>query len=502
MKVKIAVCNRRTDKKYKNQEMDWQYISNRNKNPVRTSETAEEYPKLPKEQRSNLKDIGGLVGGWLKGGIRKNGNVLFRTVGLLDADHVPAGFDFCGAVREVFGDLTYFIYSTHSHTPENQRYRLVFLLSREVSEDEYPALMRMVAKQIGMDYFDDSTYQSNRMMYWASCPSNGEFVFEENQGQPLDVDKYMAMYEDWRDISQWPTSSRQSEVIKKETNAQKNPLEKEGTVGVFCRAYPTIHEVMSEFLSDVYAPTANPSRYDYLAADSVAGVVIYDDIFAYSHHTSDPACGQLMNGFDLVRIHKFGDMDEKKSFNAMCEFALSLDKVKLQIAAERKEKADCDFENAENWEALLKYQPRSNVLENSVWNEMLILNNDPDYANFAFNEMANRIQVTGALPWERPKDNKFWRDADTAQLKAHIDVRYVPFSSRNHEVSFTKVADDRRFHPIRDYLDSLPAWDGQKRIEDILIKYLSADDTEYVRTVTRKTFVAAVARIYLSLIHI
>ena len=113
---------------------------------------------------------------------------------------------------------------THSHTPENQRYRLVFLLSREVSEDEYPALMRMVAKQIGMDYFDDSTYQSNRMMYWASCPSNGEFVFEENQGQPLDVDKYMAMYEDWRDISQWPTSSRQSEVIKKETNAQKLSL--------------------------------------------------------------------------------------------------------------------------------------------------------------------------------------------------------------------------------------------------------------------------------------
>ena len=123
-------------------------------------------------------------------------------------------------------------------------------------------------------------------------------------------------------------------------------------------------------------------------------------------------------------------------------------------------------------------------------------NNDPDYANFAYNEMANRIQVTGPLPWDRPKDNKFWRDADTAQLKALIDVRYVPFSSRNHEVSFTKVADDRRFHPVRDYLDSLPAWDGKKRIDDILIKYLSADDTDYVRTVTRKTFVAAVARIY------
>ena len=495
-KVKIAVCNRRTDKKYKNQEMDWQYIVNRNKNPVRTSETAEEYPKLPKEQRSILKDVGGLVGGWLKGGVRKNGNVLFRTVGLLDADHVPAGVDFCGEVRGVFGDITYFVYSTHSHTPDNPRYRVAFLLSREVSEDEYPALMRMVAKQIGMDYFDDSTYQANRMMYWASCPSNGEFVFEEQSGQPLDVDKLLGMYKDWRDISQWPTSSRQSEVIKKETKTQKNPLEKEGTVGVFCRAYPTIQEVIDEFLSDVYAPTSSPTRYDYLEADSVAGVVIYDDIFAYSHHATDPACGRLLNGFDLVRIHRFGDLDEKKSFNAMCEFALSLEKVKLQIATERREMAEHEFESAENWESLLKYQPRSNVLENSVWNEMLILNNDPDCANFAFNEMANRIQVTGPLPWDRPKDNKFWRDADTAQLKAMIDVRYVPFSSRNHEVSFTKVADDRRFHPVRDYLDSLPAWDGKKRIDYILIKYLSADNTEYARTVTRKTFVAAVARIY------
>jgi predicted P-loop ATPase len=90
----------------------------------------------------------------------------------------------------------------------------------------------------------------------------------------------------------------------------------------------------------------------------------------------------------------------------------------------------------------------------------------------------------------------FWRDADTAQLKSIMDIRYLPFSSRNHDVAFTKVADDRRFHPIRDYLDSLPTWDGVKRVEDVFIKYLQADDTEYIRTVTRKTFAAAVARIY------
>ncbi len=110
--------------------------------------------------------------------------------------------------------------------------------------------------------------------------------------------------------------------------------------------------------------------------------------------------------------------------------------------------------------------------------------------------MANRIQVTGALPWERPESNRFWRDADTAQLKSIMDVRYLPFSSRNHDVAFAKIADDRRFHPIRDYLNALPAWDGVKRVEDIFIKYLKADDTEYIRTVTRKAFAAAVARVY------
>jgi predicted P-loop ATPase len=131
-----------------------------------------------------------------------------------------------------------------------------------------------------------------------------------------------------------------------------------------------------------------------------------------------------------------------------------------------------------------------------VYNLNLILNNDPDFRNFAYNELANRIQVTGPLPWERPEGNKFWRDADTAQLKSIIDIRYLPFSSRNHDVAFTKIADDRRFHPIRNYLDSLPAWDGTKRVEDVFIKYLKADDTDYIRTITRKTFAAAVARIY------
>jgi predicted P-loop ATPase len=494
--IKISVCNRRTDKKYKNKELEWDYIIDRNRNPIRTSETAEEYSKLPKAKRGELKDIGGLVGGWLKDGIRKNGNVTFRTLGLLDADSIPADTDFQGIVRTALDSVTYFLYSTHSHTPETPRCRIVILFGREVSEDEYPAVMRMVAKQIGMDYFDDSTYESNRMMYWASCPSNGEFIFDEQTGEPLDVDKYLGMYADWRDVSQWPTSSRQSEAVKREAVQQEDPLSKPGVVGAFCRSY-SVTAAIDKFLPEIYAPSVIEGRYDYVPGEGTAGVVIYDDKFAYSHHATDPACGKLLNAFDLVRTHRFGSEDDKKSFSQMCETALSDDSVKLQIAEERQIQAQEDFDpDSDDWKKLLRYQTRSTVLENSVWNEMLILNNDPDFANFAYNELASRVQVTGATPWERPIDNSFWRDADTAQLKALIDVRYVSFSSRNHDVSFTKVADDRRFHPIRDYMDALPEWDKVPRVETLLVRCLQADDTRYVRTVTRKTFAAAVARVY------
>lgn len=135
-------------------------------------------------------------------GIRKKENVISRTLGLLDADNIPEAIDFIKVTEEALKGVKYFIYSTHSHTPKNQRYRLVILLKREVSKDEYSALMRMVANDIGMDYFDDSTYQANRMMYWASCPTNGEFVFMEKDGEPLEPEKYLSRYDNWKDCSQ------------------------------------------------------------------------------------------------------------------------------------------------------------------------------------------------------------------------------------------------------------------------------------------------------------
>ena len=48
----------------------------------------------------------------------------------------------------------------------------------------------MVAKEIGIDLFDDTTYEAHRLMYWPSTSSNGQFVYEEQAGDLLDPDAY------------------------------------------------------------------------------------------------------------------------------------------------------------------------------------------------------------------------------------------------------------------------------------------------------------------------
>ncbi len=488
--LNIAYGNSCMAKRWSNKTTSWETLGERLKTTIRTTESVEEYQKMKRADREAAKDKGGFVGGQLSGGRRKRECVASRSMLTMDADAATPDFIESYAMLSPYAS---YLYTTHGHTPEAPRVRVIVPFTRDVSSDEYQAIARYFAAEWGIDQFDECSYRPHQLMYWPTTPSNGEYVYKEVEGEWLDPDQFLAD-RPWKDCSLLPTSSRESEVRNTEGKKAEDPLGKSGVVGAFCRAFG-IGRVMSEMLSDVYEEAAIPGRYQFKEADSSSGVIVYDDKFAYSFHASDPACGRLLNSFDLVRIHRYSDDDDKVSYKKMAEYAMTLDEVKLEIRKEKEAELSEDFEEGEDWHARLKYQPRSSVLENSVNNLLLILQNDPDYAGFAFNQMAGRVEVVGRVPWDRPNSNSFWRDADTAQLKASLDRRYLAFSTRNHDVAFAKVADDRSFHPIRDYLQSLPAWDGVKRVETILINCLEAEDTEYVRVVTRKTFAAAVARI-------
>lgn len=495
--MKIAVGNSRMDKKWKNQDISWADLCARCGSTIRTTETVEEYRKLKKGQQDGIKDVGGFVGGHLREGRRKNGMVLCRSLLTLDMDYgTPDIWD----EITLFHDFKCCVYSTHKHTPEHPRLRLLIPLKREISEEEYPAVARMVAKEIGIDLFDDTTYEASRLMYWPSTSSNGEFFYQVQDGAELDPDEYLSRYDDWRDASTWPVSSRQSEVVQHSIAQQADPLTKPGVVGAFCRAY-TVEEAIDTFLSDVYAPSAMNGRYDYIPADSSAGVIVYDGKFAYSHHATDPVCGRLLNAFDLVRLHRFRDLDDKcapdtapgklPSFQAMSDFALKNEKVKAVFAEERKAQANEEFSD-EDWQKALELDKAGKV-KNTLQNLTVILMNDPLLKPLVFNQLLDGMEIKGDVPWRHP--SKFWRDADDAQLISYVDSHYGTFSARNYDIAVAKVTDDRSYHPIREFIENLPEWDKVPRVDTLLIDYLGADDNEYVRAVTRKTLCAAIKRV-------
>jgi predicted P-loop ATPase len=498
--MKISYGNSRMDKKWKNNEISWEDFCTRVSSTIRTTETIEEYRKMSKDQQASVKDVGGYVAGHLRDGRRKKGNVLCRSMIVLDMDYGKPGI-----WDDTIVNLPYkcCAYSTHKHTPENPRIRIVIPLSREVNEAEYPSVARMMAKEIGIDLFDDSTYEPHRLMYWPSTSQNGEFLYKEKDGDLLNPDDYLAKYADWQDASTWPVSSRQSEVEKHSIAEQADPLSKSGIVGVFCRTY-SITDAISTFLSDVYEPSAMPGRYDYIPADSAAGVVVHDDKFFYSHHATDPLCGKLLNAFDLVRLQHFRNLDDKHpeetpitklpSYKAMAEFASKDEQVKLLLVQERQARAVDDFEDEDtDWQKRLEYEPRSTVLKNNLHNITLILQNDQNLQALVFNQQLDGMEIKGSVPWNHP--SKYWRDADDAQLTSYIDSNYGTFSQRNYQIAVAKVTDDRSYHPIREYLDSLPEWDKVPRLDTLLIDYLGADDNKYVRAVTRKTLCAAISRV-------
>ncbi|WP_239255400.1 virulence-associated E family protein [Listeria ilorinensis] len=504
--LNIATGTSRVTKRWKNDTLSWSDFLNRLARPTRTQEAVAQYQKLPKSEKGQIKDVGGFVGGFLKQGRRQPDAVVSRSLLTLDADSITDD------IWETFGmffDCAAAIYSTHSHTPEKPRLRLIVPVSRPVSAEEYQPLARKLASKIGMDNFDDTTYQPERLMFWPSVAADGEYVFDYQDGAFLDPDELLSEYVDWTDSTAWPESSRSHGIRDRQAKKQGDPLEKKGIIGAFCRAYD-IREAIETFLQDVYEPTGKEDRYTYLEGSTVSGLVLYDDKFAYSHHGTDPVGDKLCNAFDLVRIHKFADQDEDAkdgtpvnklpSFKAMKEFILEDGRTKSLMVEERLADAAEDFENLQevedkSWMKLLEFDERGQI-EASAKNLEIIFSNDPNlHGKVAFDLFAQRLVLRDKLPWARVGEHPFWKDSDDAGLRVYIEKVYGISHKGKIDDAFIQEVEKHAFHPVRDYLDPLE-WDGVKRVETLLIDYLGAEDTTYNRIVTRKALCGAVARIY------
>lgn len=503
MKIKISIAPSRKAKVWTNVTWEWSQLVDKCRETIRTGETVAEYAAMDKNTQSNRKDVGGFVGGYLDGGVRKNGHVRFRSVATLDIDH---------GKTDVWEDFTMnfscaaFLYSTHKHTERAPRYRLVIPFDRECEPWEYEPVCRRIANTLGLDLFDHTTYELPRLFYWPSSPNDAEYVFHEQKGDPISVDDLLATYTDPHNASEWPYGNTEDKVLRKERQKAGNPCEKEGIIGAFCRAY-TIEDAIDTFLQDVYEPTAQEGRYTYRKGSVSGGLVCYSHQFAYSHHDTDVMCGKLCNAFDIVRIHKFGIMDEDKdegtevtklpSYVEMMRFAGADKRTNVEVMKSRRAKIAEDFSGIEDDEdgsevlSKLDRDSKGNVRQ-SINNVIIALKGDPLLKGRLWHDLFTGYDCAEGMPWKRT--TRAWTDKDDSNLRAYLERVYGLTGKERIYDALESVFGENQRHPIREYLEGL-AWDKVERLDKLIIDYIGAEDTPLTRAMTRKIFTAAVARV-------
>ena len=510
-KLQISTAGSRKSTHWPRCEIMWSEFTEKLKTPIRGTETLEQYLALPKARQDELKDVGGFVGGTFTGDRRKPECAEGRDLLTLDLDNIPAG-QADDVLRRVNGlGCAAVVYSTRKHAGYAPRFRVIVPTDRTATADEYEPAARKLASLIGIEFCDPTTFEVNRLMYWPSCCIDSQYMCEVYDNLFCSVDGLLGMYGDWRDISQWPQVPGSEAVERRRLAKQEDPTTKRGVIGAFCRTY-SITQAMDQFIPGMYEETASSGRYTYTGGETTGGAIIYDgDLFLYSHHSHDPCCNQLVNAFDLVRLHMYGDRDNEAkegtpvnklpSFVAMSRLAMDDKAVADLIAKEKHEAAVAAFaeptERARqedlSWIGHLAVDGNGNY-QKTVNNIIIVLQNDPLLkGKIVTDEFAGRGLILGTLPWNKSEEKRQWIDPDDSGFFWYMETYYGITARDKLDDALAIVGGQNMINDVKRYLKSLK-WDGVKRVDTLLSVYLGAEDTAYTRAVMRKSLCAAVAR--------
>ena len=521
-KLVISEANNRLSKQWVTTEITWSEFVERLGKPKVTAETLDEFLSYSKSKQDDIKDVGGFVGGKLKGNLRRNEAVESRSLITLDLDNLAYEDD--TKIIKTLNSLgcAYVVYSTRKHQTTKPRIRVIFPLAEDVSADEYEPIARKVASFIGLRYCDPTTFQAVRLMYWPSHSIDSDYVFTYADKPMLDGVAILNMYDNWKDISTWPEVPDAQKLHQNMLKKQENPLEKEGMVGAFCRRF-NIYQAIEEFLPGTYETCDVADRLTFIGGSTTAGAIVYQDgLFLYSHHATDPCSQKLVNAFDLVRLHKFGHLDTQAdiktpvaklpSWIAMKEWVMAKTDVRKDLLKERQQKAIAEFsivndkneevlegeivEDDDNWKDNIQYSTDGMKALSTLANIILILRNDKELKFKIFKDIfSSRILVRDGVPWDRKFEtpDRIWNDTDDAGLRWYLESFYGITSTNKIMDGVSLIAEENAENKVATRLQSTQ-WDGEKRLETLFIDYLGCEDNVYTREISEKSLVAAVRR--------
>ena len=115
-------------------------------------------------------------------------------------------------------------------------------------------------------------------------------------------------------------------------------------------------------------------------------------------------------------------------------------------------------------------------IQRTIQNCITILQNDHVLADaIRLNLLSERIDIVKPVGW--PRSGKTLNDTDMKYILRRME-KYGISSEKKIESAIRIVANENRYHPIRDYLNCLQ-WDGTERIAHVLHHFLGAAEDEY-----------------------
>ena len=434
---------------------------------------------------------------------RRKNAIVSRSAITLDVDHPEP--EFLERIELTF-PYAAIVHTTFSSKPDTPRYRLIVPTDRDMKPDEYLCAANSLVQQLGKDQFDPSTDQPERYMFKPSAAEPSWWKYVVVDGDPAPVEKLLLEFEE--DLTRKP--------LPRPNRTKRNPLEIDGIVGAFNRAYLDWDLLIKEY--ELPYDKVDDERYQLIGAKSLAGMGPISEAphFVFSHHTSDPAYGKTCSAFDLVRLHRFGDLDESSSPQtpvnklpstlAMLELAsidhrvlaeqvgLVFDEVDIEAILDGEDPED----TPEAWKVRLRRKTTGEP-HDEAGNRAIIAECHPVFRKLRYNRMTLAIEYMGSrLPWRTEPITELTRsfnEVDRYELGELLETELrFRTSKTNLDMMVNSSGHRKPLDPAKEYLESL-TWDGVSRIETCLPEVADPEDP-YTRLVLRRCLVGAVARVF------
>ena len=200
---------------------------------------------------------------------------------------------------------------------------------------------------------------------------------------------------------------------------------------------------------------------------------MYDgDLFLYSHHATDPCSGLLVNAFDLIRLHMYGDQDQNAkegtpnsklpSFISMTKLASNDKAVSGLLAKETFEKAQNSYDNEDSSEELdLAWLDRltrdgNGKIAKTINNAVLVLENDPLLkGKIVTDEFASCGLILGRVPWSKETGKRRWKDEDDAGFYNYMELFYGITGRDKLDSALLIVSSQNKINDVKEYLKSV-----------------------------------------------